>query len=263
MPMCPIHYPTSWFPTAFIFSTTSTSGPQNAGASRQSQQLAGRTVLYLEKWARIIDSGSWIQWQDANWNWRKSFARYHHPVRDSCTKESRRAYSQGGANPCRQGTYCRSPSNSSGRGILLDTVFGAKERGPTQASGQPSSSEQVCKSRVFQNGGDAHCERPPAGGRLDDTTRFEGCIICNSCTQAPPEVSPIQMEEQELIPVPFIRSVHSSTYVHQGFKSSDRLTERIGHQVCDIPGGHSHHEPGQGAGSPTDMHGQRSTYWSP
>ena len=87
MSMCPIHYPTSWFPTAFIFPTTSTSGPQNAGASRQSQQLAGRTVLYLEKWARIIDSGSWIQWQDANWNWRKSFAIYHHPVRDSCTKE--------------------------------------------------------------------------------------------------------------------------------------------------------------------------------
>ena len=67
------------------------------------------------------------------------------------------------------------------------------------------------------------------------------------------------MEEQELIPVPSIQSVHSSTYVHQGFMSSDRLIERIRHQVCDIPGGHSHHELGQGAGSPTDMGSDRFT----
>ena len=78
---------------------------------------------------------------------------------------------------------------------------------------QPPTSQQVCESRAFQDGGDAHCAGPPAGGRLDDTTQFEGCILCDSCPQAPPEIYLIQVEEQELpIPVPFSLSTAPCTF---------------------------------------------------
>ena len=223
-----------------------------------SQQLAGRTALHLQNWAKITDS-QWVLDAVAGYKLELEEIPYqsHHPV-TRAQKEPKRAYSPRGANPSGQESYRPDPSSSRERRVLLNTVLSAKERGPTQASDQPSSAEQVCESRAFQNGGDAHRAGPSAGGRLDDTTRFEGCILRNSYTQAPPEVSLIQMEEPELsIPVSPIRPVHSSTDVHQGVTSSDRIAETNGHQVHDLPRRHPHHEPGQGTGSPANLESHR------
>jgi hypothetical protein len=254
--MGPVHHPTPWFSTTVVFSTSSISGSQNAIAPLPAVGWQNDSSLRElgEDHGQSVGPGCSSGVQTGTGENPVPVT----PPSDGGTKEPRRACSPGGANPSRQGSDCPDPSSSRERRVLLNTVLSAKERGPAQAGDQPSSAEQVCKSRAFQNGGDAHRAGPPAGGRLDDTTRFEGCILRNSYTQAPPEVSPIQVEEPALsIPVSPIRSVHSSTDVHQGVTSSDRIVERIGHQVCYLPGRHPHHEPGQRAGSPTDLDSNR------
>ena len=128
MPMGTVHHPTSWF-TTFAFSLLqyldlTTPLPP-------SPQLAGRTVLHLENWAKITDS-QWVLEAVAGYKLEleKIPFQSHHPVMVA-QKEPGRAYSPGGANPSRQGSYCRSPSSSRERWVLLNTVISAKERANT------------------------------------------------------------------------------------------------------------------------------------
>ena len=78
--------------------------------------------------------------------------------------------------------------------MLFNTVLLAKGKRPAQASDQPPAPQQVRESRAFHDRRDAHCARPPTGRRLDDSTRPEGCVLCDFHPQAPPEVPLIQVE---------------------------------------------------------------------
>ena len=258
MPLGPSYYPSPWFSTAFVFPTSPTPEPQRARATLPTVGRQNRTPSRQldEDHRQSVGPGHACRTQAGAEGDPLPIA----PPSDSGTKESGRSDTQGGANPSRQESGCRGPSSSCGRWVLLNTVLSAKEGGPAQTGGQPPTPQQVHESGALQNGGDAHRAGPPAGGRLDDTTRSEGCVLRNSYPQAPPKISSIQMEKQGLsIPVPSIWSIDSSTHIHQGLASSNRFVERVGYQVCDIPGRYPHHEPGQGDGSPTDMDSNRPT----
>lgn len=68
--------------------------------------------------------------------------------------------------------------------VLLNTIPSAKEREPTQTRGQSSTPQEDYESWTFQGGGDALCV---AWWTPDDRAHFEGCLLRDSCPQAPPE----------------------------------------------------------------------------
>ena len=184
MPMGPIHYPISWFSTAFIFSAPSTSGSQKAGASQsvpavgwQNSSPSGELGKDHRQWVLDTVAGYKLELE-------KIPCQTHNPV-TVAQRNQEEPIHQEVQTLLDKGAVIGVPPAQADEGFY-STLLLVPKRGPEQAGVQPSSSEQICESRAFQNGGNAQCERPPARGRLDDKTRFEGCILCNSGTQAPP-----------------------------------------------------------------------------
>ena len=160
----------------------------------------------------------------------------------------------GSTEPDQQRSGVRGSPFSSERRLLLNTILSAQEGRPTQTSSQLKTTQQIYEGGALQDGGYAHSARPSSRGRLDDSARLEGCLLCYSGQTTAPEVSPIQVEKSQLpVQITPIWPVHSSSSVYKDFAPSGRSVKEDGDQMCYLSGRHPHHESRQRASSSTDV----------
>ena len=105
---------------------------------------------------------------------------------------------------------------SLGEGLLLQHFSGTQERWGTKTCDQPQSTQQLCSSRAFQDGGHSHCEGLAGTGRLVNKSRPQGCVLCNSNTSSTSEIPPVSVPEEDLpFHMPPFRPLISSMGIHQ------------------------------------------------
>ena len=132
-------------------------------------------------------------------------------------------------------------------GVLLQVIPGAEKR-PANATGdQPSAFEQLPSARTLQDGRNSYSEGPPTAGRLADTDRSKGRLLCHSHPHTGSEVLEILVAEQ-VIPVhlPPLRAFLSPESVHEGTETSNSLPQEQGGAVCDLHRRHTVYAPRQG-----------------
>ena len=83
---------------------------------------------------------------------------------------------------------------SLGEGLLLQHFSGTQERWGPKTCDQPQSTQQLCSSRAFQDGGHSHCEGLAGTGRLVNKSRPQGRVLCNSNTSSTSEIPPVQFQ---------------------------------------------------------------------
>ena len=111
--------------------------------------------------------------------------------------------SGGGKGTSGQRSYNRS-AQPSGR-VLLKPVPRPKKGRRTETSDKPKSSEQFGSHRAFQDGRNAHPQRPCQSGGLDGKGGSEGCLFCNPDPPVSPQIPEVQVPTQMLsVPVPTI-----------------------------------------------------------
>ena len=85
------------------------------------------------------------------------------------------AFSWGGSWPAGEASNPISPKSD--QEILLQHVYGTKERRRSETSYQPKKTEQPCEVRALQDGEPSYSEVSYIEGRLDDKNRPEGCLL--------------------------------------------------------------------------------------
>ena len=133
-------------------------------------------------------------------------------------------------------------SPKSDQGILLQHVYGTKERWRSETSYQPKKTEQPCEVRALQDGEPSHCEVSHTEGRLDDEDRPEGCLL-HGTSSLPVPTSPSLQSECRVIQIPMspLRPMHGPESIHESPETSHRAIEDSRHQTCDLHGRHAAH----------------------
>ena len=133
-------------------------------------------------------------------------------------------------------------SPKSDQGILLQHVYGTKERWRSETSYQPKKTEQPREVRALQDGEPSHREVSHTEGRLDDKNRPEGCLL-HGTSSSPVPTSPFLQSECRVIQIPMspLRPMHGPESIHESPETSHRAIEDSRHQTCDPRGQHAAH----------------------
>ena len=128
--------------------------------------------------------------------------------------------------------------------IPQSCVRGHQSHGRISPSFRPLLTKQVCTHDKVQDGNSKDSTRSHPQGRLDDVSRFEGCILPNSNPSGESQVSPLHLE-RTIVPVPgsMFWPVHRTSSLHEddgadfsGFTSegspSASLPRRLARTSC-------------------------------
>ena len=145
----------------------------------------------------------------------------------------------------------REGSNPGGKGqndrwLSLQAVSGSQEGRPDAASVKPKATEQVY-IQAFQNGGNAHSERSTAERRLDDKNQHQRCILHDSNSPTPSEISEVSVERKMLsVYVPPIWTGVCPKGFHEDLEASSGIPEQQRYVLCCLHRRPSFAAPGQG-----------------
>ena len=131
---------------------------------------------------------------------------------------------------------------SLGEGLLLQHFSGTQERWGPKTCDQPQSTQQLCSSRAFQDGGHSHSKGLAGTGRLVDKGRPQGHVFCNSNTLGTSEIPPVSVPGEELpFHMPLFRPQMSSMGIHQNPEASSIHSTADGCSDDRLHGRHTDH----------------------
>ena len=110
--------------------------------------------------------------------------------------------------------------------LCFQNISGRKEGGRPTPSNKPESTEPICASGAFQDGGLTPLTRPAPKKGLDDKNGSQRCLSPNPHSPESPTLPTLYMGGEALqIPKPSIWPLLCTTGVYQNIEASDRLAE--------------------------------------
>ena len=128
-------------------------------------------------------------------------------------------------------------SPKSDQGILLQHVYGTKERWRSEASYQPKKTAQPHEVRALQDGEPSYSEVSHTEGRLDGENSPEGCLLHGTSSSPVSTSSPLHSECRVIqIPMSPLWPMHGPKSIHKSPETSHRAIENPRHQTCNLHG---------------------------
>ena len=132
--------------------------------------------------------------------------------------------SRGSKHPDREGCCYSGTQPSTSRQFLLQSIPGAQERGPDEASDISQEVEGMGDTLALQDGRYGYTQRTAENEQLDGEGRLKRCLLHNPNTPQSPTIPEIHGRTKALpVYMPAIRPVLCSMGFHHGDETSSNF----------------------------------------
>ena len=122
-------------------------------------------------------------------------------------------------------------------GLLQQHLYGTQEEREIETCYQSQGTQQVSHNSQFQDGNNSLCLRGSSAPRLGRLSRPDRCLSACADSSVVPEVSTVRGERSSLpVPMPSIRTFHSSSGFHQAAGTIGGSSSCLGHSLSSVSG---------------------------